>query len=68
VDKLAHKWDSKLAQLERLQVALKETPRHNVKRLAKLKQRIQELQREVAGLQVGGCGGWVGGCLLSIDA
>jgi len=53
VDKLAHKWDAKLALLERLQVALKETPRHKARRCAKLKQRIGELAKEVAVLQVG---------------
>ncbi|PSC69350.1 ERD4-related membrane [Micractinium conductrix] len=51
VDKLAHKWDAKLAVLERLQLALKETPRHKVKRVAKLKQRIAQLSKEVALLQ-----------------
>ena len=61
MDKLAHKWDSKLAQLERLQVEVKETPRHRAKRLDKLKKRIQELQREVVGLQVGG---WAAGSVV----
>ncbi len=53
MDKLAHRWDSKLAVLERLQVALKETPRHKAKRVAKLRKRIETLQQEVEELQVG---------------
>lgn len=53
MDKLAHKWDAKLAVLERLQVALKETPRHRAKKLARLRERITALQEEVAALQVG---------------
>jgi hypothetical protein len=51
VDKLAHKWDSKLAVLERLQLALRETPRHKVRRVTKLRERIGTLQKEVTQLQ-----------------
>lgn len=57
MDKLAHKWDSKVAVLERLQLALRDEPRHHAKRCAKLKQRIMVLQREVALLQASACGG-----------
>ena len=61
MDKLAHKWDAKLAVLERLQAQLKDTPRHAAKRLARLRERIATLQKEVAALQVGGWG-WQGRC------
>lgn len=35
-----------------LQLALRETPRHKVRRVSKLRERINELQKEVAQLQV----------------
>ena len=39
-------------QCNRPQVALRETPRHKVRRVTKLRERIAALQKEVAELQV----------------
>ena len=36
-----------------LQLALRETPRHKVRRVSKLRERINTLQKEVTQLQVG---------------
>lgn len=52
MDRLAHKWDARLATLERLQLQLSETPRTRARKVAKLRDRIGGLQREVTQLQV----------------